>query len=272
MTSCPTINEAQKLHCDSPITENECLKAICQLANNKSPGPDGFSVEFYKCFWDDLKHPFMECLKYSINKDQLCKSQYEGVITLLPKPGKDLLLACNYRPITLLNCDYKIIAKVINNRLWPLLPSLVSQDQSGFTKGRNIGDNIRLMFDIIDYANCKNVPGAVLSVDLQKAFDSLNWSFIFAMLRIYGFGDFLIGLIKMIYKEPKCCIINNNFLSSFFDVKRGVRQGDPLSPTIFILSIEYLAISFRQSISYKGLTIQNHCFKVSLFADCYVLV
>ena len=156
MTSCLTINEAQKLHCDSPITENACLKAICQLANNKSPGPDGFSVEFYKCFWDDLKHPFMECLKYSINKDQLCKSQYEGVITLLPKPGKDLLLACNYRPITLLNCDYKIIAKVINNRLWPLLPSLVSQDQSGFIKGRNIGDNIRLMFDIIDHANCKN--------------------------------------------------------------------------------------------------------------------
>ena len=114
------------------ITENECLKAICQLANNKSPGPDGFSVEFYKCFWDDLKHPFMECLKYSINKDQLCKSQYEGVITLLPKPGKDLFLACNYRPITLLNCDYKIISKVINNRLCPLLPSLVSQDQSGF--------------------------------------------------------------------------------------------------------------------------------------------
>ena len=108
------------------------------------------------------------------------------------------------------------------------------------------------MFDIIDYVNCKNVPGAVLSVDLQTAFDSLNWSFIFTMLRIYGFGDFLIGLIKMIYKEPKCCIINNNFLSFFFNVKRGVRQGDPLSSTIFIVSIEYLAILFRQSISYKG--------------------
>ena len=159
---------------------------------------------------------------------------------------------------------------MINSRLCPLLLSLVSQDQSGFTKGRNIGDNIRLMFDIIDYANCKNVPGAVLSVDLQKAFDSLNWLFIFAMLRIYGFGDFLIRLIKMIYKEPKCCIINNNFLSSFFNVKRGVRQGDPLSPTIFILSIEYLAILFRQSISHKGLTIQNHCLKY-LFADDTVI-
>ena len=148
----------------------------------------------------------------------------------------------------------------------------LSCNRSDFIKGRNIRDNIRLMFNIIDYANCKNVPGAVLSVDLQKAFDSLNWSFIFAMLRIYGFGDFLIGLIKMIYKESKCCIINNNFLSSFFNVKRGVRQGDPLSPTIFILSIiEYLAILFRQSISYKELTIQNHCFKVSLFADDTVI-
>ena len=156
---------------------------------------------------------------------------------------------------------------MINNRLCPLLPSLVNQDQSGFIKGRHIIDNIRLMFDIIDYAKCKNVSGAVLFVDLQKAFDSLNWSFILAMLRIYGFGDFLIGLIKMIYKEPKCCITNNNFLSSFFNVKRGVRQGNPLSPTIFDLSIEYLAILFRQSISYKGLTFQNHCFKISLFAD-----
>ena len=109
----------------------------------------------------------------------------------------------------------------------------------------------------------------MLSADLQKAFDSLNWSFILAVLRSYGLGDFLIGLIKIMYEEPKCCIINNNFLSSFFDIKRGVdlRQGDSLSPTIFISGVEYLALLFRQSNLYNRLTIEKHCFKVFLFAD-----
>ena len=99
----------------------------------------------------------------------------------------------NYRPITLLNCDYKIISKVINNRIYGLLPKLVNYNQSGFIRGRNIGDNTRLMFDIIDYANCKKVPGAVPSIDLRKAFDSLKWSFIFEMLKFYEFGSKIIN-------------------------------------------------------------------------------
>ena len=91
------------------------------------------------------------------------------------------------------------------------------------------------MCDIIVYANFKNIPGAVFLIDLQKAFDSLNWSFIFAVLRNFGLNDFFISLIRIIYKQPNCCIINNNFLSAYFEIKRGVRQSDPLSPTIFIL-------------------------------------
>ena len=122
---------------------------------------------------------------------KLCNSQYEGVTTLLPKPGKDPLYASNYRPITLLNCDYKIFSKVINNKLIPFLPKLIHYDQNGFIKGRSIGDNIRLIFDIIEYAKTKNVPGAVLSIDLYKAFDSLNWPFIFAALKC-DFGKSII--------------------------------------------------------------------------------
>ena len=91
------------------------------------------------------------------------------------------------------------------------------------------------------------------------------------MLRNLGFGDFFINLIRIIYKEPKCCIINNNFLSSYFDIKRGVRQGDLLSPTIFILCIKYMALMLRQSCLYKGLIIKKHYFKVSLFADDTVI-
>ena len=104
----------------------------------------------------------MKCLHYSISANQLCKSQHRGIITLLPKPGRDILQASNYRPITLLNCNFKIISKVINNRITPILPAMVNNNnQTGFIKGRHIGDNIRLMCNIIDYANFKNIPGAV---------------------------------------------------------------------------------------------------------------
>ena len=184
--SVPAFKEIDKMDCDKLISEKECQTAISQLADNKSPGLDGFSIEFCKTFWNDIKGSFMNCINYSILKNELCESQYQGVITLFPKPGKDLLDASNYRPITLLNSDYKTISKVNNNRLYPFLPWLIKNDQNGFIKHRNIGDNIRLMFDIIDYTNYRNASGAVLFRDLHKAFDSLKCSFIFAMQKSYG--------------------------------------------------------------------------------------
>ena len=108
-------------------------------------------------------------------------------------------------------------------------------------KARNIGDNIRLLFDVIDYANHEKMPGAVLLVDLHKAFDSLHWSFIFAMLNSYGFGNSLINWIIILYKNPKCRVVKNNFLSHFFEVKKGVRQGDSLSPTMYRVFSRHVA-------------------------------
>ena len=97
------------------------------------------------------------------------------------------------------------------------------------------------------------MPRAVL-LDLHKAFDSLYWSFIFAMLKCYDFGNSLINLIRVLYKNLKCCVVNNNFLSLFLGVKKRLKHGDPLFPTIFILCIECLAITLRQSRQYKGIT------------------
>ena len=121
------------------------------------------------------------------------------------------------------------------------------------------------MSDIIDYANCKNVP------DLCKTFDSLKWSFIFEMLKLYGFGSKIKNWIKILCKKPECRIINNNYLSHFFGIKKGVRQGDRLSPTVFVLCIEYLAAMLRQSKDYQGFEIEHYCFKVSLSADDRVI-
>ena len=118
------LTENQKLVCDASITLEECKNALNQLHTNKSPDMDGFTIEFYKAFWNDIINCLFDSIAFSFNVCKLTDSQYQGVITLIPKPDKDHLLACNCRPITLLNCDYKIISKIINNRLKHLLHHL----------------------------------------------------------------------------------------------------------------------------------------------------
>ena len=118
------IYKAKLSESEKPISEDECQQAILQLANNKSSGLDGFSIELYKTFWTEIKSRFMQCLDFSKLTNQLSESQYESLITLLPKPGKDKLFASNYRPITLLNCDYKIIS----NRIDPFLNELIEKE------------------------------------------------------------------------------------------------------------------------------------------------
>ena len=123
------------------------------------------------------------------------------------------------------------------------LKTLTHIDQSGFVNGHYIGDNIRLLVDIIDYTKFKQFSGAILFFDFFKAFDSLKWDFLFYDLKKYGFSFATISIVELLYKNSNCrMIINNNFLSSPFEFCRGVRQGDLLSPTLFILSIECLAI------------------------------
>ena len=136
-------------------------------------------------------------------------------------------------------------------------------DQSGFVKGRYISDNIRLLIDIIDYAEFKQLSGAVLFVDFFKVFDSLKWDLLFKVLKKYGFGFAIISMIKLFYKNFSCQIINNNFLSSPFKIDRGVRQSDSLLPTLLIFSIDCLDISLRNDKILRGIKIENHCCKLS---------
>ena len=107
-----------------------------------------------------------------------------------------------------------------------LLHEIIGPQQNGFVGGRYIGHNIRLLFDVIDYMDAKNKPGAIILLDIYKAFDSLSWPFIFHVFKAYGFGEYLVSWIKILYHNPKCCVTNNNCLSLFFNIRKGVRQGD----------------------------------------------
>jgi exonuclease III len=263
----PKISETQKESCDEPISESELLASLKKFKNGKSPGTTGLTAEFYKFFWNDIKALLTESLNYALKLGELSIEQKRGIITLIPKKDKDRLMLKNWRPITLLNIDYKILAKALSNRLTKLMPLLIEDDQTGYISGRFIGTNIRIIEDIIVLTDTRNQPGILLIIDFEKAFDSISWKFIDESLESYNFGKNFRHYIKTLYKNAATAVINNGNISEWFNPERGVRQGCPISPYLFLLCVELLAISIRTNDNIKGITINNIEIKISQLAD-----
>ena len=129
-----TLTEAEKLLCDRPIKIKECEEILLTFSNNKSPGKDGLTFEFYRKFWNSIKIPLMECFEYAFEHNELSTSQKQGVITLLEKQGKNRKHLENWRPISLLNFDYKLLTKLLSNRIKEFLPQLNPSKPSWFYK------------------------------------------------------------------------------------------------------------------------------------------
>ena len=178
---------------------------------------DGPPAEFYKVFWKDINQYLLNALNCAYTKGLLSITQRRGLITLIPKKNKPTNLLKNWRPITLLNCDYKIATKSIASRIRKVLPKIINNDQTGFLKGRFIGENIRLTDSIINYTNTEKIPGLLLFVDFEKAFDSIEWSFIEKTLKYYNFGTSLVTWVKVFYTDISSCVLNNGWSSDFFN-------------------------------------------------------
>ena len=163
--------------CESPLTIDEIAKALNELENDKSPGCDGFTTNFLKFFWTDLKLLIFDSFRYSFENNLLSDEQRRGILTLTPKPNKDLRYLNNWRPLTILNTDYKILTKALANRLQTVIYKIVNHDQVGYIKNRYIGENIRIIEDLKSYTNLKQCAGYMVLIDFQKAFDSIEWDF-----------------------------------------------------------------------------------------------
>ena len=261
------LDEPQKQSCEGILNIDECAIALKQMKNGKSPGSDGLTTEFFKIFWNTIKHFYINSINYSYENGNLTELQKQGVISLLPKKDKDLASLNNWRPISILNIDYKITSKAIANRIKKVLNIIINDCQTGFLKGRYIGENIRTIFEVIEHLNDENKPGLLFFADFAKAFDSIDHDFIFKVLTYFNFGSSFINWIKLFYKDAQSCVINNGYMSDFFKVRRGVRQGCPLSPYLFILSIEILYKSVHRDASIKGITIYDKEIKNTAFAD-----
>ena len=263
----PKLNEDMKIMCEGQITNEECKDAIKSMQNFKSPGTDGLQIEFYKIFWNDVSDLVLNSFKTSYSKQEMSISQKQSIITLLPKKDKDTKYLKNWRPISLLNTDYKIMTKCIANRLKKVLPHIIHSNQTGFLQNRYIGSNIRLLLDIIDYTEYENKPGLIFTVDFEKAFDSFSWKFLDKVLAYFNFGESFKTWINTFHTNISSCILNNGWSSEFFYIKRGARQGCPISPYLFLLCAEILGIGIRHSQTIKGIKIKEEMFIIAQFAD-----
>ena len=224
-------------------------------------------MNFYKIFWNKLKKYFINSINYSYEHCTLTDMQKQGIITLLPKKDKNLAQLNNWRPISLLNIDYKISTKAIANRIKKVLNTIINDSQTGFLKGRYIGENIRTIFEVIESLNNENKPGLIFFADFEKAFNSIDHDYIFKVLNYFNFGNYFINWIKMFYNDAQSCVVNNGHMSEFFKIERGVRQGCPLSPYLFILAIDVLYKSVQNDANIKGITIYDREIKNTAFAD-----
>uniref|UniRef100_A0A8C5PT47 Reverse transcriptase domain-containing protein n=1 Tax=Leptobrachium leishanense TaxID=445787 RepID=A0A8C5PT47_9ANUR len=267
----PTLSSSQQVDLLAPFSEEEISKAICALPKGKAPGPDGLTNLYYQKFASELTPTLTGLFNHIKLTGQVPPEMLLATVITLPKPGKPPTHCANFRPISLLNVDIKLYAKLLASRIAPLLPKLIHPDQTGFVPGRQTCDNTRRLFDIIDLANRSGDPGLLLSLDAEKAFDRMHWGFLHQALEAFLFPAPFIRSIMALYSAPSAKVLSMGFLSPIFQITNGTRQGCPLSPLIFVLALEPLASHIRLNPLISGLSTPAGEQKLALFADDILL-
>nr|XP_027090418.1 uncharacterized protein LOC113711451 [Coffea arabica] len=232
----------------SPSVE-EVHTVICSLDSQSAAGPDGFGGGFYQSCWECIKDDFMDAVQDFFAGASMPRGFSSTTITLLPKKEG----ACewkDFRPISLSNVSSKIISKILSTRINTLLPKLILEFQTGFIPGRGIQDNVLLAQELIlDLDKKLRHPNVILKLDMEKAYDRVEWGFLLYMLREFGFKEGVVDLVFRLISNVWFSVLVNGELTSFFKSTRGVRQGDPLSSTLFLFVSEFLGRRLQQLVA-----------------------
>ena len=276
----PKLNEDEVKSCEGKVSIEELGRGLKQLNNGSSPGMDGLSTEFYKVFWNKIGKFLVSSFNSSFEKGELSFSQNLAVITLIHK-GKELSRdkLTNWRPISLTNSDYKILAKTLALRLMDVIDKIVGKEQSAYIKYRDISNNLTLINDILDFLKEKNKPGVILAIDFTKAFDSISRRFLLNAFKRFGFGTEFVRWISVLMQNNLSSVIYNGWVSDSFQISRGIRQGCPFSALAFIVALEYLALRIKADNRIRGIKIDSNnediidrIVKIVLYADDVTLL
>ena len=263
----PTLTKEEREQLDLPFTVEEFTRALNDMPNGKTPGPDGLSVRFYKTFKQQVMQPLFECLSEGLKETKLHRTARRGIINLIPKAKKDTRQLKFLRPITLCNIDFKILEKATANRIKTVITKLNGPQQKGFMKSRRISANIRKILDIITASNDTQEDGLIISVDFQKCFDNISFDAIIGCLKFFGFGTNFIDIIRTTYRDFTACIQNNGYFSDIININKGVRQGAPNSSYIFLLCAEMMALMLKQNQKIEGLPVGEMKYLLGQYAD-----
>ena len=274
------ISEQQKLDCEGLLSKEEMLDALKQMKGGSSPGCDGITIEFLKMFWNQINPLLLSSFNSAFARGTLSTSQQKAIITLIHKgkelPRNDLK---NWRPISLTNSDYKLLAKCLALRLSAVIHNIVDPDQVGYIKGRRVATLLRLIDDVTEQVNLMNKPGLLVAIDFAQAFDSISKEFMLLSFKKFGFGPEFIQWFQILMNNATSAIAYCGWISDYFNMESGLRQGCPFSPLAFVLAIELLAIKIRTDKDIKGIRFGNsnnidlvNIFKILLYADDVTLL
>uniref|UniRef100_A0A803QQW6 Reverse transcriptase domain-containing protein n=1 Tax=Cannabis sativa TaxID=3483 RepID=A0A803QQW6_CANSA len=260
----PKITEAHKSTLVADYTEKEVKAALFSIPDIKAPGSDGFGSAFYQDNWALVGSDFIAAILSFLSTGKMLKEINTTTITLIPK------VACpksvvDFRPISCCNVLYKTATKVICNRLKRILPDLIADNQGGFIHGRYIAHNVLVCQDLVRLYGRKNCkPSCMIKINLRKAYDTVEWGFLEEMLMEFSFPDQFIKLIMICIRTPKFSLLLNGSMCGFFNAKRGLRQGDLVSPLLFVLGMEYLSRIFQKVGDWPGFKFHERCSSLKL--------
>jgi mannosylglycoprotein endo-beta-mannosidase len=259
---------------EAAFTVEESWTAIKDMPANRAPGPDGFSWDFYKSCWPIIRADVFAALQaVFLGRGQHFGEVNGALITLLPKKEGAVELT-DFRPISLVHSFAKLLAKILASRLAPKLPLLVAANQSAFVRGRCIHDNFVLVQQSARALYKARVPSLLLKLDIARAFDSVSWPFLISVLRQRGFGPRWIAWITLLLCTASTRVVINGSAGAPFAHGRGLRQGDPISPLLFIVVMNVVSAMFSRAEERGVLSDLRHLgirHRVSLYADDVVV-
>lgn len=261
--------EGDKHDLTRSVSEEEIKQVLFKMASNKSPGPDGYSCEFYKSCWQFISKNFVTAIKSFFDTGFLPKGVNSTILALIPKKHESITMG-DYRPISCCNVIYKVISKILARRLKSILPKFISPNQSAFVKERLLMENVLLASELVKSYHKSNIASrCAIKIDISKAFDSVQWPFLRTVLKAIKIPDQFITWIMKCVELASFSVQVNGELAGYFNSSRGLRQGCSLSPYLFVMCMQVLSKLLDKAAMDKQFGYHPYCQELHLTHLCF---